>query len=150
MQDSQGNLYSRGDCQIQKNRKYIEDFLKNMNLRNKYDEMFKELKTLKEYSEQELELVYCRFKAQWPVDDRDFVLVQGYVRENSTSYVVATSIDYKDPNIPVDKKTVRGVLMAGGWILQEINSNLTKTTYISCSDPKGKIPETIKNYAAKM
>lgn len=117
MQDSLGNLYSRGDCQIQRNRKQIEEFLKNMNLRNKYDEMFKELKTLKEYPEQELELAYCRFKAQWPVDDRDFVLAQGYVRENETTYVVATSVDYKDPNIPVDKKTVRGVLMAGGWIL---------------------------------
>jgi len=62
---------------------------------------------------------------------------------------VATTVDFDDGGLIKEKDTVRGHLMAGGWVLQKLDENKTKATYLSCSDPKGKIPDLVKNYVTK-
>lgn len=40
---------------------------------------------------------------------------------------------------------MRGELFVGGYIIEKIDANSTRVTYISDSDAKGNIPQMVKN-----
>lgn len=46
-------------------------------------------------------------------------------------------------------KVVRGEIIIGGYVLERIDDNTTKVTYMSNADIKGSIPGMIKNELAK-
>lgn len=44
---------------------------------------------------------------------------------------------------------VRVDLVLGGFLLEELSEGVTNCIYLICSDPKGKIPDFVKNTAMK-
>lgn len=87
-------------------------------------------------------VVYMEYKGTWPVSNRDFVVVSVRHREGDNFYIATKSCSY-----PYAEKNgvVRAQLYTGGYILEKINENSTRLTYISDSDMKGNIPGMIKN-----
>ena len=86
---------------------------------------------------------YMKYKGQWPVDDRDFVNVGVKLRESdSKMYIGTKACDFPYPAV---KGAVRGQVYIGGYIIEKVDENHTKVTYISDADLKGSIPGMIKN-----
>lgn len=44
-------------------------------------------------------------------------MLKGRVREGDIIYQIATTVDFDDGGLIKEKDTVRGHLMAGGWVL---------------------------------
>jgi len=115
-------------------------------------------------SENERKIVYMRYKAPWPVSQRDFVNVSeirhrennqegGGNSENNGSNnvgvrVLATSFSHKDA--PDVSGIVRADLMYGGWefISSSSSSSSCKATYITAMNPKGTLPTWLVNQVA--
>jgi len=59
-------------------------------------------------------------------------------------------ISCKSCNYPYSssKENVRGELVVGGYIMEQIDPNSTRVTYISKSDFKGSVPQIIQNKAS--
>ena len=57
--------------------------------------------------------------------------------------ILNKSIDYEYSS----ENAVRGVIIQGGWIWEEINEETTKVVYVVLVDPKGIIPNWIANYS---
>lgn len=81
-------------------------------------------------------------KAPWPVSNRDFVIVSRRRIEENVAYIATKSCNYPKPEV---NKIVRAELFIGGYILERIDANTTRVTYISDSDSKGSIPAMVKN-----
>ena len=50
---------------------------------------------------------------------------------------------------PEKKKVVRGELIIGGWLIEKLEEKLSRATYVSCSDLKGNVPQTLINMVMK-
>lgn len=146
--DDQGNIYSRGQAQIKQNFVELSKYLKNLEFKSKYDEMFKKGEVIKEITES-INVQYNRFNGKFPVGDRDFGILGGVLVEDGQAFLIGTSIKEDDPlNPKVGSGCTRGELKIGGWILKKIDDLHTDAIYLVCSDPKGSIPDVIKTYAA--
>lgn len=91
---------------------------------------------------QEFRVIHMEYKGQWPVSNRDFVTLSTRHREGDKYYIATQSCNYPYAEV---NGIVRAQLHIGGYILQKINENTTKITYISDSDIKGNIPGMLKN-----
>lgn len=96
-------------------------------------------------TEENYKIIYTQFKATWPVSNRDFVSVSTRQREGDTQFIVTQSCSYPYAEV---QGVVRGHLHIGGYMLEKIDENTTRITYLSDSDPKGSIPQMIKNTAS--
>ena len=86
---------------------------------------------------------YQQYKAVWPVGNRDFVMLITKVNDGSDKvYMGSKSCGYPYPEV---KGIVRGELNIGGYIVEKIDEEHTKVTYISDADLKGNIPQMIQN-----
>jgi hypothetical protein len=77
-----------------------------------------------------------------PVDDRDFVMVDGHFRQGDKFYLVSSNCDYDFPKV---KGVVRGDLIIGGYVGEKIDEKTIKVTYLSDGDMNGSVPGFIKN-----
>ena len=59
--------------------------------------------------------------------------------------MVNRSCDYPHPEV---KGVVRAELFGGAFILEKIDETHTRVTYISDADPKGSIPQMVKNFVS--
>lgn len=99
------------------------------------------------FEEKDIQVLYFRFKAPWPVSHRDFALVSYRVKEgDSKMYLGSKSCNYPHPEV---QGVVRAEAFIGGYILEKIDENRTKVTYMSYADIKGSIPTLIKNQLSK-
>lgn len=88
-----------------------------------------------------------RYSAPWPVSHRDFVSVAyKHLEGNEKAYIGSKSCNWPCSE---EKKVVRGEISVGGYVLERIDENKTKVTYMSNADIKGSIPAMIKNELAK-
>lgn len=88
-----------------------------------------------------------RYSAPWPVSHREFICVAYVVHESKDKvYLGSKSCNYPYPE---DKKVVRGEVIIGGYVIERLDENRTKVTYMSNADIKGSIPGMIKNELAK-
>lgn len=87
-------------------------------------------------------VLYQQYKAPWPVSNRDFVSVSHLARVDNKIYLGVKSVEYPHPEV---KGVVRGWIHIGGYILEKIDENTTRITYISDSDTKGSLPGLVKN-----
>ena len=73
-------------------------------------------------------------------------MVSFFEREDNKIYMAFKSINYPHP---LPNKVVRGEVISGGYIIEKIDDNTTKVTYVSDADVKGSVPSMIKNQVAK-
>lgn len=66
---------------------------------------FKNLKHILKTPTEKVDVNYTRFKGIGPVSDRDFLLVERYLRVDNKFYAVSSSCDYPYPEV---KDVVRG------------------------------------------
>ena len=88
-----------------------------------------------------MKVYYERYKGSWPVAGRDFVTVGMVHREEGRIFWAYKSIGYPYPEV---KNVVRGEVKIGGFILEGVEGDKTKVTYISDVDLKGDIPGFMK------
>ena len=88
-----------------------------------------------------------RYSATWPAAHRDFVSVAyKHMEGNEKAYIGTKACNWPCPE---EKKVVRGQIMIGGYVLEKIDENKSKVTYMSNANIKGSIPGMIKNELAK-
>ena len=79
------------------------------------------------------------------VSARDFVTYTELMNfdHNPTKQMILTfSVDVPEAP-PSSKKSIRGVMVCGGWYLEKINPFKTRAHYVSMSDIKGSIPKWV-------
>lgn len=139
-----GNLYIiRGEAIIGKPADEVMAYLKDLSRKSEYDTMFESGFVLEAYSE-DLEVVYQRYKRQFPASGRDLCLVQRrFTETNGTIYAVATSTTH--PASPSNPDLVRAHLYIGGFALQPLEASSTRLVYMTHADLGGKLPTMIVN-----
>ena len=86
---------------------------------------------------------YQQYKGIWPVSNRDFVSVGIIIKESDNKVYIGTkACNYPHPEV---KGVVRGEVYIGGYIIEKVDENHTKVTYISDADLKGNIPQMVQN-----
>jgi len=81
------------------------------------------------------------------VASRDFCVLSTSKRIGTDKIVVtAASINY--PNCPDRPNYVRGELRTSGSIVEKIDNNSVKLTYLVQVDPKGLLPTYVVNWVA--
>lgn len=96
--------------------------------------------------DEDFSIAYLQFKAVWPVSNRDFVMLNRKFVDGNKTYYVNRSVNY---NVPEVNGVVRAEIMIGSFCVEKLSEDKCRITYISHSDPKGDIPEAIKNMASK-
>ena len=139
-----GSLYIiRGEAVIRKPAEEVMAYLKDLSRKGEYDTMFESGYVLEAYSE-DLEVVYQRYKRQFPASGRDLCLVQRRFQEtNGTVYAVATSTTH--PASPSNPDLVRAHLYIGGFALQPLEEASTRLVYMTHADLGGRLPTMIVN-----
>lgn len=122
----------------------ITKYLDNVSNVTTTDTMCVEAKSLQK--DGDYELAYLQYKAVWPVSNRDFVMLTRKLVDGKKVYYLNQSVD---AGVPVVKDVVRAEIKVGSYMIEELGDGKCRITYISHSDPKGSIPEAIKNMAAK-
>ena len=107
----------------------------------KFNDQAKESKDLGGVAEH-LGFFYQRYKGVWPVADRDFVCLGHSVKEGDKVYMGSKSYPFPCPEA---EGVVRGELIVGGYILEKVDRNRTKLTFVTDADFKGDIPMLIQN-----
>lgn len=85
------------------------------------------------------------------VSGRDMVMVAGVIAKEEATYIIARGID-DDAKFPPRKNLVRGFLEIGGWILEKIDENSCKATYVvknDCNGKTGKLSDSLQMLASK-
>ena len=139
-----GNLYIiRGETIVNCPAAAIFAYLRDLSRKGEYDSMFESGYILEAFSD-DLEVVYQRYKRQFPASGRDLCLVQrNYKEENGAIYAVAVSTTH--PACPGNTGLVRAHLYIGGFAMLPQDQVRTKVVYITHADLGGSIPTMIVN-----
>lgn len=133
-------IRATGDIQTSVAR--IIDYLKPLNTKLDYDDMYETGHIIEEINEY-LEVVYQKYKKQTGVSHRDFCLLQRrFDYPDGNVIAVACSIDH--PQCP-ETSFVRAHLYMGCFILEPTSPTSTRMTYIVHADIKGSVPKWIIN-----
>lgn len=88
------------------------------------------------------------YKGVWPVAGRDFVnLAVPFLENENKIYIGTKACDYPYPE---KKGVVRGQVYIGAYIVERIDQNHTKVTYIADADIKGNIPTFLSNALSQL
>ena len=139
-----GSLYIiKGEVVIRKPAEEIAAYLKDLARKSEYDTMFESGHVIEAFSE-DLEVVYQRYKRQFPASGRDLCLVQSRFQEsNGTIYAVATSTTH--PTSPSNPDLVRAHLYIGGFALTPLEPGNTRVVYMTHADLGGRLPTMVVN-----
>jgi hypothetical protein len=143
-----GGLYViKGEGQLNISSVRILELLKDLSRKTEYDEMFEAGNTIITISS-DMEVVYQRFKKQFPASGRDFCILQR--RFNlGTGQVIAVATSTTHPSCPAVKGLVRATLHMGAFVLEAKGENSTKVTYLTYVDLGGSVPGSIANMVQK-
>jgi hypothetical protein len=123
----------------------ISAFLLDPATKPLYDEMLVEGFNLCEYNST-MKVIYERYKAIWPVCDRDFVLVIKAIERDDGKILVGKSVEF---GVPEREGVVRGELVAGCSYLKRAGEKKTEMIYLFCADPKGAIPQVVVDFVGQ-
>lgn len=134
-------IASKGVATVKFNIEKVVTFLEKPETLKKINSQcleYRELYVVKDH----FKVNYQQYDGIWPVSNRDFVSVSHIFRVDGKVYLGLKTCNYPHPEV---KGVVRGEIFIGGYIIEKIDENSTRVTYISDSDLKGSIPNMIKN-----
>ena len=86
--------------------------------------------------------MYDEFDAPWPVSNRDFVFVEKYYERDDGILICNKSIDGVFDEV---RGIVRGDMVLRGFYSKKISDSVTEFMFVAVLDPKGSIPNFLKN-----
>jgi hypothetical protein len=93
-------------------------------------------------------IVYNRTKAQWPVSDRDAVLMNN-VFFDEVENRVRIEFSTVDGKLPAQKGVVRMPYLKGHWYMWPESHDKTRVEYEVHADPGGSLPAWLVNYVSR-
>lgn len=124
--------------------KSVFDFIEKIENKSKYDANFDSgyefVKINDVYS-----IFYLKFKGKFLIAPRDFVNFSYIKYDDQNSIIMHTST--KHEKLPEIKGNVRAELIFGGYLIDRVEDNLTKVTFVSCADLK--LNQTLVNTTLK-
>lgn len=133
---------SKGSATVNYPLEKVLEFFNLPDATPRINEMCAKYEIIYKHPEDAFKVIYMEMKAPWPVSNRDFVIVSRRRIEENVAYIATKSCNYPKPEV---NKVVRAELFIGGYILERIDANTTRVTYLSDSDSKGNIPAMVKN-----
>ncbi|CDW84076.1 serine threonine protein kinase [Stylonychia lemnae] len=133
----------RGEARFDYPPDVVIEFLRNIDLRVMWDgQNFESINKVKDFG-METYIYYVRLKQQWPLGNRDLLLLfQGWQSEDGTIYLASKLTQHPDhPEIP---KIIRVDTRSGSYAIEPLNEGkCCKMTYITEFDFRGSIPRYI-------
>ncbi|XP_041356837.1 START domain-containing protein 10-like [Gigantopelta aegis] len=86
---------------------------------------------------------YYAIKCPPPLRNRDFVTQRSWLETGSEYYIINHSVNHE--NCPPRKGFIRGISFFTGYYIVRLANNSCQMTYVSQSDPKGKLPSWAMN-----
>ncbi|NTW63440.1 MAG: cyclase [Chlorobiaceae bacterium] len=106
----------------------------------------REMKVLKELSEDEGRIVYQLVSAPWPVSDREIItLSQGYIDPETSEVFI--KLECKPDYLPLNDKYVRVPQLEGAWNIIPLSENQCRVVFRLHIEPGGEIPAWLANIA---
>nr|CDS30680.1 phosphatidylcholine transfer protein [Hymenolepis microstoma] len=93
------------------------------------------------------EIGYYRLKSPFGLKDRDFVNQRSWHSDGSVYVIMNHSVVHK--KMPQIEGVVRGISCITGYLIKSIGTDSCEFTYITHSDPRGKIPTWVVNTTVK-
>ncbi|KAL4503355.1 hypothetical protein ABPG72_000961 [Tetrahymena utriculariae] len=145
--EEKGLVYCRGECKIQVSVDELISFLFDIQSQKHYNSYFDYGEDV-EVLTSDMKIIYSITKKIVIISPRDVLALQGIVRIGNDTLICCQSI-YDKQRQPHKKDAVRVDLFIGGFLIQPISSTEVNCIYVVCSDPKGRIPQYIKNMGMK-
>jgi hypothetical protein len=87
-------------------------------------------------------IFHLQMKVTFPMDNREMISLATWINEGNKVYFGVKACNYP---IEPSPKFVMAHLNIGGWIFERIDANTTKVINITDMDPRGNVPEFLKN-----
>ncbi|KAL4488146.1 hypothetical protein ABPG73_001557 [Tetrahymena malaccensis] len=145
--EEKGLVYCRGECKIQVSVDELVSFLFDIQNQRHYNSYFDYGENVEVFTN-DMKIIYSITKKIIVISPRDVLALQGIVRIGNDTLICCQSI-YDRQRQPHKKDAVRVDLFIGGFLIQPISSTEVNCIYVVCSDPKGKIPQYVKNMGMK-
>eukprot|EP00359_Climacostomum_virens_P010179 CAMPEP_0204912996 /NCGR_PEP_ID=MMETSP1397-20131031/11041_1 /ASSEMBLY_ACC=CAM_ASM_000891 /TAXON_ID=49980 /ORGANISM="Climacostomum Climacostomum virens, Strain Stock W-24" /LENGTH=564 /DNA_ID=CAMNT_0052084163 /DNA_START=281 /DNA_END=1975 /DNA_ORIENTATION=- len=143
-----GGLYViKGTGVLSFSRERILSLLKDLTRKTDYDEMFESGHSIQVITG-DMEIVYQRFKKQFPASGRDFCILQRRITMPNGS-IIAVAASTTHPSCPPVKGLVRATLHMGAFVLEALGETSTKVSYLTYVDLGGSVPGSIANMVQK-
>lgn len=94
-------------------------------------------------------MVYNVIDFPWPASDRDAVLKSETSVDKVTGEIIVTSKAMANSHLPINEKLVRTDKLIQKFILEFIEKDKTRVSYIIHIDPKGSLPASLVNTVLK-
>jgi len=107
-------------------------------------ELLVESKIIKKNDEDHM-IIYHRYDAMWPLDDRDCIAKVEVKRDYKTGKFTINLDSINEPLVSLKKNTVRIPVYSAKIIIEYIDREHTKETYIGKVDLGGVIPAWLSN-----
>lgn len=93
------------------------------------------------------EIGYYRLKSPFGLKDRDFVNQRSWYADESVYIIMNHSVVHK--KMPPVEGVQRGISYVTGYLIKPLTHDSCDFTYISHSDPRGKVPAWVVNASVK-
>uniref|UniRef100_A0A7E4VUT0 START domain-containing protein 10 n=1 Tax=Panagrellus redivivus TaxID=6233 RepID=A0A7E4VUT0_PANRE len=124
----------------------VYDVLHDPNYRTKWDKYMIAAKDIGILNPNN-DLCYYALGAFPPIRGRDFVMQRSWLDTGKEKYICGHSVCHDD--FPPQKGLIRGTIYLTAYFVRELGANECEVTYITHSDPKGKLPTWLINRVTK-
>ncbi|XP_060590740.1 START domain-containing protein 10-like [Ruditapes philippinarum] len=91
---------------------------------------------------------YYALKSPPPLRNRDFVTQRSWLDMGKEKWIINHSVNHE--SVPPRKGYIRGISYLTGYLIRQQGQNKCQFTYVSQSDPRGKLPVWVVNKATKI
>ncbi|XP_053399940.1 START domain-containing protein 10-like [Mercenaria mercenaria] len=91
---------------------------------------------------------YYALKSPPPLRNRDFVTQRSWLDMGKEKWILNHSVNHE--SCPPRKGYIRGISYLTGYLVRDQGENKCQFTYVSQSDPRGKLPVWVVNKATKI